>query len=302
MHSSSLLGCIIQGMWDEWSGTIDVKQAELLLGQVVMAQGKIAWATSNRQTENLASLVWRLSYISVEQLSTVSKLYYRHKGKRKIGAILEQEGLMSRPVLRRCLMLHIRFALANLFSHGDALVDPRPDSLATDEDILFLPEEVLPFAVISDFAKEWVQHNRDAAYWQQVTAENNMLAPLFELPGYLASAVVSAHGGVVVAHGKVDWMEPRILAVLVASVMERSMELASVVELGQVRATMVEFGEGYLGVRWVDDSQQFACVTITDHDGNLGHTLSGLDRISVTIASWLDEVRTGQDAQSSTGG
>jgi len=290
MTNSSLLGCIIQGLWEEWSGTIDVKVRDRVVGQVVMAKGKVAWATSKDQTENLASLVWRLSHITAEELSTVSKTYYKHKGKKKIGTILEEEGLMSRPVLRRCLMLHIRFALANLFSHEDALVDPRPEVLQTDDEILFLPEEVVPFSVIADFAKGWVERNKDDDYFRKVTTDSFVLRPLFELPGYMASAVISAHGGVLVAHRSVDWLEPKILAVLVASMLETSMDLSSAIELGQARATMVECSSGFIVARWVDRDKQFACVAMTDHDANLGLIHAGLNRLSGTITTWLEQV------------
>jgi predicted regulator of Ras-like GTPase activity (Roadblock/LC7/MglB family) len=290
MTGSTLLGCIIQGMLEEWSGTIDVNRRDETLGQVVLARGKIAWATSNQQTENLASLVWRLSHITSEQLSAVSKTYYRHKGKKKIGAILAEEGLMTRPVLRRCMMLHIRFALANLFAFQDVMVDPRPESLVTDDEILFFPEEVVPFSAVEAFTSEWIRNNRDEEHWAQVSAQSYLLQPLFALPGYLASAVISAHGGVVVAHRSVDWLEPKVLGVMVANLLETSTDMSTAIELGQPRSTMVECTEGRLVARWVDDERQFACVAMTTHDGDLPSSLAALEQICTTLTGWLRKV------------
>lgn len=291
MTGSTLLGCIIQGMLEEWSGTIDVNRRDETLGQVVLARGRIAWATSNQQTENLASLVWRLSHITSEQLSAVSKTYYRHRGKKKIGAILAEEGLMTRPVLRRCMMLHIRFALANLFAVQDVMVDPRPESLVTDDEILFFPEEVVPFSAVQEFTAEWIRQNRDEGHWAEVSARSYLLQPLFALAGYLASAVISAHGGVVVAHRSVDWLEPKVLGVMVANLLETSTAMSAAVELGQPQSTMVECTDGRIVARWVDDERQFACVAMTRRDGDLPSSLEALERICTTLTGWLGQVR-----------
>ena len=302
MATTSLLACIVEAVCKEWSGRLDVRIEGKSLGHVVMAGGKVAWAKCNDQTENLASLLWRLSHITSEQLNEVSKLYYKYQGKRRIGAILEEHGIMSRPVLRRCLMLHIRFALTSLFAYPDALVDLVPEAIALDETILFNPEEVLPFPLATDFAREWIDKNQEPGYWQRISAESSVLKPLQQLPSYKASAVVSSHGSVLVAHSAQSPLQAQaqVLGVLLASLAEAGNDLTRVMGLGQVDAATLECTEGLLSTRWIDAEHNFLVVVLAAA-GAAGEASSHLRELCGTLSAWLERAGERDEAQGQAG-
>lgn len=292
---TSLLGCVVRAAREEWSGSIVVHLPDCALGEVVMVRGKVAWAACSEQSENLGSLLCRFAHISAAELSTVNKLYQQERGKKKMGAILEEQGLMARPVLHRCLMLHIRFALASLLSYQDSLVEPRPGAIATDAQHLFLPEEVLPFGVARDLALRWEASRWELSPldsdhdWKRITSEHHLLKPFFALPGYRCAAIVSSHGGVVAAHRSAAGVNPLFLGVLVASHLESAGELSSGAELGATRATFLECDEGLLAARWVNPSALFACAVLTDGRGELGSLTAATGEVSKRVVSWIRE-------------
>ncbi len=289
--ATSLLGCVVRAAWEQWSGAIVVRQRDRALGEVVMAQGKVAWAACKDQSENLGSLLCRFGHISAAELATANRLYQQEHGKKKLGAILEERGLMARPVLRRCLMLHIRFAFTSLLSYRESLVDPCPGTLAIDEQHLFLPEEVLPFGAARELALRWEGSSPHGDDWERTTAEHHLLRPFFELPGYRSAALVSSHGGVVVAHQGLPEVNPRILGVLVASHLESARELSTSAALGPTRATFLECEDGLLAARWIDASALFACAVLTGGSGELGAMAAATREVAGAVVTWIREAR-----------
>lgn len=130
-----------------FSGRVAVIQDGTSVGTVVFQKGRVAWAVARNQSEDLGTFLLRIGKLTSEQLARVRARYGESGGQVKIGALLEQEGFLRRSVLRRCLLLHARRAIASLTA-----VPARPwildSTLAADEDLTFLLDDVL-----DDFAE-----------------------------------------------------------------------------------------------------------------------------------------------------
>jgi len=83
-----------------WSGILRAVKDSEQVGVVVMRDGHIAWAVSNSQTENFGSFLERIGMVPKEKLNEVVQKY-RSLGKtKKLGALLEEAGLISHATLR----------------------------------------------------------------------------------------------------------------------------------------------------------------------------------------------------------
>lgn len=128
-----------------WSGRIEALGPEGPSGMVVFHKGRVAWAVCKGQREDLGRYLWRLGKLSPEALKAAQARYRAEGGQRKLGAILEQDHQLDRPVLRHCLRLHTRQAVdalaqlpeCTLLSSGDL---PR----VRDDELTFPIEDFLP--------------------------------------------------------------------------------------------------------------------------------------------------------------
>lgn len=288
---SSLFASIVRASRDGWSGSLSLRLGGDRLGSVLLRDGRIAWAVSAERTEDLATFLWRAGNLTREQLSQVSTVFRQHKGKKRFASILEELGYMPLPVLRRCLVLHLKLALTSLFSYPEALVDPTPQQVDVDETFLFDLEEVLPISLTIGFVQDWVQRYGDDSDWQAKAAEDHLFRPLFEIPGYLATVVTAADGSVLLAHGRSDKAGPRVLGIFLASTFDHFATMSSALNMGAVTSTMIECDEGFLNATWLDESKQYMIAVAADRQANLGLMKSGLKRFSATLKQWMQQLQ-----------
>ena len=98
----------------KWSGILNAMKDSQQVGVVVLRDGHIAWAVSNTQTENFASFLERIGMVPKDRLDEVV-LKYRSLGKsKKLGALLEETGLISHATLRECLKAHVSAAISSM--------------------------------------------------------------------------------------------------------------------------------------------------------------------------------------------
>jgi len=258
--------CLARGIRLDWSGAIDVVDGDgEPLGQIVLSDGRVAWATHCRQAETLGVFLWRLGRITRAQLNQVSEIYRAHQGKKKLGAILEETGLVSRPVLRRCLLLHLRSALDRVLAEPEALARMAPGPRIPDEPFLFgLGEVISPMTPHEELHALVEEMDVDLGWqesWFTLNRENLILRGLTALPGYLASAVFSFDGDVVVAHNSGVNMDLAGFGVLVAAVLEGAARAAGTSPLGRLGTVALCCDHGLLSASWLDnDRYYFVCV------------------------------------------
>lgn len=281
---------IEQAIEQVWSGRLEVDSDSRQEGQIVFCHGRIAWATCAGQSESLGTFLWRLGRISREQLLLARTEYAKHGGKKRLGAILEEARLMSRPVLRRCLMLHTRCALndlSDIAQTGPVRVTPREGDFAGDEAILFAPEDVLP----PSWAEELCQHTYGGEDvwergWGQETPNNALLGELVSLQGYRAAAVIGRDGNVLAAH-RVGRLDLQRLSVSVATLMEVAYRTVRPATVGGVGVVTLTCDDGGLTARWIDERRHFLVFVLTEHHANAALVQHSLRKVLPDLQKYV---------------
>jgi predicted regulator of Ras-like GTPase activity (Roadblock/LC7/MglB family) len=291
-----LWGCLTRAELERWSGHILVRLRGEVVGEVVIHEGKIAWAVARNQSEHLGTFLLRLGQITPEQLAQVHRQYSKHNGRKHVSLLLDEARILPREVLRRCVMLHVKLAVASLLAHTDVLVDPSPGAIGADANSLFDPVEVLPPSVVPAYAAERARIagappppvERGAAC---------VIAPIVDLPGYLASAIVSSEGAVLMCHGSAQLeVDPATLGVFAAELFESSLKLALQANLGLVNAVVLECAKGLLAARWTGDEQAYLALLLTTHESKLGMLTTRVRRLAEAFQSEFTSLSTGAGA------
>ncbi|MBN2497795.1 MAG: hypothetical protein JXR96_24585 [Deltaproteobacteria bacterium] len=127
-----------------WSGQIEALDEQGEAGLVVFHQGRIAWAVSRHQTENLGAFLARIGKLAPEQIRAAQAKYRAEGGRRKLGAILEQDHRLERPVLRHCLRLHTRRAVDSLACRPRLTLQSGTGPRVVEDELTFPLEDFLP--------------------------------------------------------------------------------------------------------------------------------------------------------------
>jgi predicted regulator of Ras-like GTPase activity (Roadblock/LC7/MglB family) len=252
------LECLVLAMRLGWSGCIEVSSHGEHVGQIVLGGGRIAWATFRGQSESLGMFLWRLGRITRQQLNNVTAIYKRNNGEKKLGAILEESGFMSRPVLRRCLLLHIRSALDGLLTNGTTSAEMARGPEMEDEPFMFTPSEVLPPNVLAEVEEQAEELDLcdPSEMWHTLNRNNLALRPFTDFSGYVASAVYSFDGDVVLAHntGASDLAG---LGVIAAAVLDAGVRAAGSSALGDLGTVTLSCEQGLLSATWLDKERYY---------------------------------------------
>ncbi len=262
------------------SGRLEAYSSGEHVGTVVVSRGRMVWATCRYQPEELGGFLRRLGHVTPEQLATASRTYQRHAGRRKLGGILEEAGIVSRPVLRRCLLLHIRMALACLM-RNEALVgrwENRED--AEPGEMSFALQEVFP---------ELERASRPGAGGQEDDEIAAALEPLAAITGYRSSVVTDAWGAALAAHGKAaeDPLEASLVATAAAGLAESGAHVARGAGLGRPAILLVEGAAGSLAVRWLDLDRRLLVALRLEEDGRTGVARHRLETCADVLAGLL---------------
>jgi predicted regulator of Ras-like GTPase activity (Roadblock/LC7/MglB family) len=252
-------------------GQITVRQDDEALGLVVFDEGRVAWAVCRRQPETLGRFLRRIGRVTREQLDRVQKRYEACGRRRKIGALLEEEGMIRRPVLRRCLLLHTRMALESLLGTPPGETAAHPGRLEVDPEMTFSLEELMPTQSHAVDAAA-----RPSTRWRTWNRENRFLEPLSRIAGYRAAALINADGGVYAAHAAGEQLDVTVLGVYLAAVLESASRAATSSALGQVEFALLDCSEGALVARWLDEQRTHLVVVLVAEDGQIGAAKYGL--------------------------
>lgn len=266
-----------------WSGILEASAGDDRVGSVVFAEGELAWATCVYQPEDLGSFLYRLGHVTRSELDEVRADYERHGGRRKLGRLLEEANLVSRPVLRRCLLLHIRMALACLMPSDDLGATWREGSFSVEDELLFPLREVLP---------EW-QGRTSAEGLPRTEAGGcdderaSVLARLDTIAGYRGSIVAGSDGQLIAVHGFTveERRSGALLATSAVTLMDGAVNTASWSGVGRVEYACLEADGGSVLARWIDSEHRSVVAVFLGAEGRLGEARH-------RVAALEDELRT----------
>jgi hypothetical protein len=283
MQAQGLVPCLKTAVEEIWSGAVRISDRGESIGEVVFSEGRIAWATCRGHPETLGVFLWRLGRLSHDELERLRGAFEAHRGQKKLGALAEELGLVSRPVLRRCLMLHTRSAINALLSHRSADGELAPSPPRTDEACLFEPAEVLPAELLASETATPRAHHAGQR-WHERTSQNVVLDRLIAQPGHKASAVLSSEGEVIAGFTSSADVDLTDLGVFFAEAMEAASRVKADTPLQSIHGTAAN---GTWAARWLDPSQGFLVGLLLDEKGDASMTGPLLRRSVPAMITWL---------------
>ena len=280
----------------KWGGILRVMKDADQIGSVFMRDGQVAWAVSKNQTENFSSFLERIGMIPKEKLSEIVARYKALGKAKKLGTLLEEEGLISRAKLRECLRAHIRAAIASMMDDPEVVINASHGEMIVDANLMFLLNEVLPLHYLSGepddtgFFETSPEDNRqeDADAGKAV----DILAHLASLPGYRFSFLAGANGKLLALH-KADSIlnAGETAAKAIAWINSTAMNAADE-DFGELECIIMEHGKGLQVTQWMDDESHCFIAGSFDKDGKLGvikHKISEMiPSIRQLIAEGID--------------
>lgn len=257
-----------------WSGILRAVKDSEQVGVVVMRDGHIAWAVSNAQTENFGSFLERIGMVPKEKLDEVIKKYRSLGKSKKLGALLEEAGLISHATLRECLKAHVRAALSSLMQDPGVSLEARHGEMIIDASLVFLLSEVLPD---SEDEGQGVSSENETASEEDFEPDDRQsnapraLASLSALPGYQYSFVADMSGMINALHVgdgvrmDADNIVPPVLAWLSAACRN-----TPEIKLGRLRFTFLDCDAGSIYIRMIDDDNRYFLAVACDRNARMG--------------------------------
>ncbi len=285
------------GLWEAlqeavpaaWTGVIKVTRDQKILGSVVMKNGYVAWAVSRDQNTSLGEVLSRIGLLSDEDVMEAQQEYINNKGKKKLGAILEEKGLIQRPVLRRCLLLHTRSALEELLATENVESHMLDKQFDADERIVFELDELVP----DD--KQSLEISGKDILWKRSPewyATNNYNKPLHFLKGvlgYQASAIVSSDGEVLTAHCLSLETDPILIGIYLTSILEASSRTIAPNPLANIKFIYLECVDCILVSSWINQNKTHLIAVMLKSGGSVGMAKYLINGNKEELQKWLSQ-------------
>jgi len=269
------------------SGRLDGFSDSQEIGSAVLVGGRIAWAICRYQPEDLGSFLRRLGHVSKDQLSNASTAYSELGGTKKLGRILEEERVVSRSVLRRCLQLHVRMALSCLL-RDDRLVGMWTEGrLTSDEELSFSLDEVFP---------ELQRSGHSAARSGPELSLSSLLDEVGVTPGYRSAVITDAWGTALGVHGDADDdpLQASLLATAAATLVESGRHTSKRSGLGDLDFLMIEGEHGSASIRWADSDRRYLVAVFLEAGGQTGvarHRIAACaEKVRLAISNLNDDL------------
>lgn len=245
-----------------WSGILRALKNSEQVGVVVMRDGYVAWAVSNNQTENFGSFLERIGMVPKDKLSEVIQKYKTLGKSKKLGALLEEAGLISHSALRECLKAHVRAAIVSMISDPEIMIQAKDGEMTVDANLIFKLEEVLSGTGEAAGAPDFpIPSTIDS------TRTEELLKDLASMSGYRYSLVANVDGDLVARHTQegitldVEPLVPKIISWFMAS---------AEMDMGKVDSAILHGESGILLVQAVDGNSRFLMAVFCNLDGKLG--------------------------------
>lgn len=258
-----------------WSGMLRAMKDEEQVGVVFMRDGHIAWAVSNKQRENFGSFLERIGMVPKDKLNDVVQKYRSLGKSKKLGALLEEAGLISHATLRECLKAHVRSAIASMLDDPLIRLQAKDGEMSIDASMVFLLSEVFPEPGETSLAgtPDSPGANEDSGVVSDaaVSEGDGLLDELVPLPGYLYSFVADTKGKILSFHVSegVQLDIDRILPAVTAWIQSSSIGTVEM-EMGTVQFAFIQSEKGSLFAQMTDADNRFFLAVACDTTAKLG--------------------------------
>ncbi len=259
----------------KWGGILRVMKDTEQIGSVFMRDGQVAWAVSNNQKENFGSFLERIGLIPKEKLSEIADKYRALGKAKKLGTLLEEEGLISRAKLRECLRAHIRAAIASMTDDEDVVIKASHGEMIVDTNLMFFLDEVLPgnSYLAGDCGEEHSfdpEPENDRFETADTGKALDILGHLSVLPGYRFS-LLAGNGGKLLALHRADTIGDAEEAAAAAIDWINSSAIdAAIGHFGKLDCLTLEHENGVLLAQWAGDDRDCFAACSFDRDCKLG--------------------------------
>lgn len=258
----------------KWGGILRVMKDAEQIGSVFMRDGHVAWAVSKNQTENFASFLERIGLIPKEKLGEIVARYKALGKAKKLGTLLEEEGLISRAKLRECLRAHIRAAIASMMDDSEVVIKASHGEMIVDANLMFLLNEVLPGHYLAGEPGDarsfetGPENNRN----MDPDAEKaiDILGNLAILPGYRFSFLSEANGKLLALHKADSVLNVEESAGKAITWINSSAINAADGHFGKMECIVMEHGNGLMVTQWMDNERRCFVTGSFDKNGKLG--------------------------------
>ncbi len=279
----------------KWGGILRVMKNDEQIGSVFMRDGQVAWAVSNSQTENFGSFLERIGLVPKEKLEEIA-VKYRALGKaKKLGTLLEEEGLISRTKLRECLRAHIRAAISSMMDDPDVVIAASHGEMIVDTNLMFLLNEVLPGHHLTgeDVEAVYVETAVASEIFREEVPQHGMaqdiLGALATVPGYRFSFLSGIDGKLMALHKDDDAPEAEETAAAAVGLINSLAITAADGPFGKLECLTLEHEDGLLIGQWTDNERQFFVGGSFDKNGKLGVIKHKVSEIIPSIRQIISE-------------
>lgn len=268
----------------KWCGILRVMQESEQIGSVFMRDGNIAWAVSKNQTENFGSFLERIGMIPKEQHTDIANKYRALGKSKKLGALLEEAGLITRSKLRECLKAHIQAAIASMLGNTQIIVNARHGEMSVDSNLLFLLSEVIPnHDNVSDFVNSFSHDSPEEIngdFPEETAGNNAVLINLATLAGYQYSFISESTGKLLAYHKSDDlsFNFKEAVTSAVSWIISSTMNAADL-QMKKIEFLLIQYEKGSLFVQWPNGNDDLYIAASFNEDGKPGvikHKISEL--------------------------
>jgi hypothetical protein len=275
-----------------WSGILRVTKESEQIGSVFMRDGNVAWAVSKNQTENFTSFLERIGLIPKEKLSEIISKYKALGKSKKVGELLEEEGLITHDRLRECLGAHIKAAIASMMDDPLVLIEASHGEMVVDANLLFLLDEVLPDQCRLD--EPLVTGPCGDSPRAEVDSSGNndklvdLLGNLAAMQGYRHSFISGADGKLLALHKSDVVPDPEDAVTTATRWINASATHPANVNFGKMECLILEHENGLLIAQWMDNENKCFVAVSFEKDGKLGVIKHKISELIPSIRKFTD--------------
>jgi len=277
----------------KWGGILRVMKEDEQIGSVFMRDGQVAWAVSRNQTENFGSFLERIGLIPKEKLSDIVNRYKALGKSKKLGTLLEEEGLISHAKLRECLRAHIRAAIASMMDDPEVVIKASHGEMIVDTNLMFFLNEVLPQYSNADepgddsFISTNPPETCDSARDKEKLVD--MLGNLALLPGYRYSFISEPDGSLLALHKSETDSDLEETVASAITWLNSAETHAADGHFGQMESIILEHEKGLLIAQSTDSKRRSFINASFDKDGKLGVIKHKISELIPSIRQVIEE-------------
>ncbi len=272
----------------QWSGILRVFVSDEQRGVIVLCNGSIAWAVSKNQTEDFSYFLEHIGQIPPDRLREIVQQQNAPDKSKKLCLILEEAGLITQSVFRKCLLAHVRNALALLTKSPLLHVQTNKAEIVADVSLTFSLPETLDRIEVETTVEDQptiISIPEGAAR----SCNGDLLENLTLLSGYMYSFVANTSGKLLAFH-EAEHAEDQVerLFTTVAGWLSNSLQTARTLGMGAPRVTFMEGADQSLLVQATDSERKHFLAVAFNKEGKLGVVKTKMASMIPTVQTFTE--------------